>query len=470
MNSARTFSRSVNLRAELRLALLAGGESCWLYAILLTIGMLAGHPREVSPFVIFLVYWVGLVTGRALPQLPYSWRLLRILTVLIAVVTIVAAMRVGFYADVNFVDLSWLPSYLGRVTGFFERITPEVISTLILVFAFIRALKLAQTPLTLWTVGFEFRLGIVIFFGLAVFSGLAVPVDFSLAIFFFFAFFLLGIALARVEDAGQPGALGWRWAVVMMVMLAVVLMAGLALTQMLTLDTVNAFFKFVSPLLFIVQAIVTLIVIPLFFVIEFILRQLMPLFEFLAKAFANVMPTQVQANLETNQLLEQFSNSFTSLMPYLRLLGIALALFWLGWMIARALNKRMNKLEQELVTHEPLESEDVLEKEKRRRAAAAHRPRYDLRAESVRRIYAALQAQAEALELKRREAETPLEYLPRLTERFPASAPALKTITNSYVAVHYAQKPATEDEVRELRRLWRTTRDEMRAAEVKHKT
>lgn len=470
MTCTRTFSQVVNLRAELRLALLAAGESCWLYAIVLTIGMLAGHLREVSPLGIFLVYWVGLVTGRALPQLPQSWRLLRILTVLIAFVTIVAAMRIGFYSEVNLVELSWLPSYLGRVTGFFERITPEVISTLILIFAFMRALKLAQQPLTLWTVGFEFRLGIVIFFGLAIFSGLAAPVDFSLAIFFFFAFFLLSIALARVEDAGQPGSLGWQWAVVMVAMLAVVLLAGLLLTRVLTLDTVNAFFTFISPLAIVVQAILTLIVVPLLYIVEFVFRLLMPLFEFLANAFANVMPPQVQANLETNQLLEQFSNSFTSLMPYLRLLGIALVLFWLGWMIARALNKRMNKLEQELVTHELLDGEDTLEKEKRRRAAAARRPRYDLRAESVRRIYAALQAQAEALELKRREAETPLEYLPRLTERFPESAPALKTITNSYVAVHYAQQPATADEVRELRRVWRITREQMRAAEVKRKT
>lgn len=464
------FARSIRLRAELRLALIAAGETCWLYAIGLMVGAMAGHLREVSPLGIFFVYWVGLFTGRLVPQIRQSWRSLQLLTVLIAFAAIVIAIRIGLYWDVVLADVSWLPNYFGRVLGFFERITPEVVSTLLLAAAFIRALNLAARPLTLWEVGFAFRLGIVIFFVISVLAGFAAPVDLVGPIFFYFAFFLPGIALARIEDAGQPGALGWRWAAVMLTMLAVVLLAGLALTRLVTLDTVNAFFAFISPVLIVVQAIVTLVAVPLLLVLEFLIRLLLPFLEMIAKAFSNAFPQQAQLDQPLGPALEQFSNSFASLVPYLRLLGIILMVAWIAWLIARALNKRMNRLEGELTIHEPLSDAETAEKEKRRRAAAARRPHYDTRAETVRRIYAALQAQAEALELKRREAETPLEYLPRLVERFPGSAPALKTITDLYVAVHYAQQPATEDEVRELRRLWQTTRDQMRATEVRRKT
>lgn len=459
-------SRSIHWRAELRLALLAASETCWLYAIVLTVGTMAGLPREVSWVGIFLVYWVGLQTGRLLPRLPHAWRLLQLLTILIAVVTIVAAMRIGMYSDVNIADLSWLPTYLGRVVGFFEQITPEVISTLLLVIAFVRALNFSQRPLTLWTVGYEFRLGTVILFAVAVLSGFTAPVDLQLTLFLYFAFCLLSIALARIEDAGQPGAIGGRWFVVMLAMLVVVLLAGWALTQLLTLDRVNAFFAFISPLAFIVQAVITIIALPLFYIFEFLFSLLAPLFAFLNGALANVFPTPTEPNPQVNQVLDQFANSLNALAPYLRIMGIMLVLLWLGWMIARALNKRMNQVENEMVTHEPLDEEKKLEKERHKRTVSA-RPHYDLRAESVRRIYAALQAQAETLDLKRREAETPHEYLPRLTERFPDAAPALKAITNSYVAVHYAQKPATDAEVRDLRALWQTTREQMRKTEGK---
>src|SRR4029079_16251806 len=144
--------------------------------------------------------------------------------------------RVGLYNDSGIADLAWLPTYLTRVLAFFEHGSAEVLSTLALILAFIRALGFAQRPLSLWVVGFEFRLGIVIFFALAVFAGVATHVNFTLWIYLYFAFFLISISLARIEDAGQVGELGGRWAAVMLTMLAATLLVGFAMTQFLTLS------------------------------------------------------------------------------------------------------------------------------------------------------------------------------------------------------------------------------------------
>ncbi len=458
-----------NLRAVLRFALLAAAESCWLYALVLTLGALGGFARVVSPFGIFIVYMAGLGAGRFLPRLPQKWRVLQILAVGIAIVAILIAARVGLYADVGIADFSWLPTYSSRVLSFFERVNADALSTFVLVLAFIRALNLAPSPLTLWVVGFQFRLGIVILFLLALVAGFTTRVDFIFWIFMYFAFFLISIALARIEDAGQLGALGGRWALVMLTMLAVILLVGFMLTQLLTLETVNALFAMLAPVAFVVQVVLLILVLPLLYLLDLLFQQLLPLFQWLGNILARFLPPPPTTAQETPAFLETITQQLESLMPYLRLIGVLLVLLGLGWLIARALHRRMNREEQEMFAREALGENDRKQKENPRRASRTRTRRREIHAENVRRIYAALQAQAETLGLKRRDAETPHEFLPRLTARFPEAHTDLQTITNAYVAVHYAQQHATEVQVRELRAVWQHVKKEMVESKVKSK-
>ncbi len=454
--------RHLNVRAELRLALLAAAESCWFYVIVLVVASNAGMERQVSALGIFLVYWAGLITGRVVPRIRATWRLLQLLTVLIAVIAILAALRIGLYPDVNIADMSWLPTFVGRFTSFFEQITPEFLSTLVLILAFMRALNFAQHPLTLWVVGFQFRLGTVIFFALAVLTTLGARVEFRAPIFAFFAFSLLGIALARIEDAGRTGPLGGRWAAVLLSMLTLVILVGFGVSQFFTLETLGVFFGLLSPLTIVLQVILTIISIPIFYLLEIIFAFLTPFFDLLANVFSNLFPVQPPSDDTLSPALEAVTEQLGNLMPYLRLAGIFLLVVLLGWMVARALNKRMNRIEQEMMTRESFEPTEETRKEKLP-AASSRPPLREINAETIRRIYAALQAQAESLGLGRREAETPLEYLPRLTTRFPDVAPALQSITNAYVAVHYAQESPDEATVKQLRAVWKETKHEMQS-------
>ena len=79
----------------------------------------------------------------------------------------------------------------------------------------------------------------------------------------------------------------------------------------------------------------------------------------------------------------------------------------------------------------------------------------------LRTQYAALLARAAVVGLPRREAETPFEFLPRLTAEFPNALSDLRALTEAYVAVHYAQQQATPGQVHEMRVVWQRLRKEL---------
>lgn len=457
--------RPFSLRAQLRLALLAAAEACWIYAAILVLGTLAGAPREVSPFGIFLAYWIALQTGQFLPRTQLTWRILQALTLAIAVITIVTAIRIGLYPDLPLADTGWLPNYFGRLSMLLERGTAEQISTFALIFAFVRGLSFAQRALTLWTVGFQFRLGIVVFFGAAFLSALSYPVNFSEWVFLYFALSLPAIALARVEEAGQEHPLGFKWALVMSSGVCATMLLGFIAAQFFTLDSINALFQLLSPLGFVVQILLTLIAIPLFFLLNLLAGLLTPFFDFVRDLLQNLRPGLNGENPEVLKLLNEVTRIVVDLVPYLRVAGVILVVILVGWLIARALNRRVELRESELFAREQIKDSEGFAPVKPPRRARGGFARHEVHAENVRRIYAALLVQAENAGLKRRDAETPLEFLPRLTARFPQAAPALGEITNAYVAVHYAQQPATDAQVRALRALWTRVKAEMTNAE-----
>ena len=462
-----TKHRALNLRAELRLALLAAAQACWIYAAALVIGVNAGAARIVTPLAIFFVYWIALQTGRLLPRSHRAWRVLQIAAIGIAVIAILFAIRVDLYENAAPADVFWLPNYFGRMLTFFENGSAEFISTLALVFAFLRGMSFAQRPLTLWLIGYEFRLGIVVMFVSAFFAALTYPANFIVWIFVYFGVSLPAIALARMEEAGQERALGGKWALVLLSVIAATMLLGFLLTRFFTLETIDALFTMLAPLSYVVGILIALLSVPVVLLLDLVAKLLTPFFDFARGFLLNLRPGLNGDNPEVTRVLSEVTRVVTDLMPYARLLIIILVIFFIGWLIARALNKRMNWVEQEMFVRETVQDRDGFAPQAQARAKNARKGRREIHAENVRRIYAAMLAQAEASGLSRRDAETPFEFLPRLKEKFPYVAPALDEITRAYVAVHYAQQPSTETQVRELRALWQTTQTQMRQAAKK---
>jgi hypothetical protein len=72
----------------------------------------------------------------------------------------------------------------------------------------------------------------------------------------------------------------------------------------------------------------------------------------------------------------------------------------------------------------------------------------------IRQIYAELMALCEQLEHPRAEAETPLEFMPKLNLIFPELLPEISTLTEAYNSVRYGLLPETRQEVLDVEAAW----------------
>jgi Domain of unknown function (DUF4129) len=454
----------LNARAEFRRALLAAAETCWVYAIVLTLTALAHPTNLVSPFSIFFTYWVALEIGRYLPRLRRARSVLQWINLALAVLVLLFVVRVDLYRGAPLLDLTWLPTYLGRLSALFASFTPEQTATIALVFVYIRGVGFAQRPLTLWFTGFQFRLGVVFFFGTAIVGAFTGGVDLRGLIVVYFVVSLLTIALARMEESGREMALGKAWAPLLGGASLLVVALGFFVTPLLTTTAAAAFFQILAPLAPVVEFILRLILIPLSYIIEAIIEFLIPILSVVIESMRRLpldLIPQVQEPLQT--AANQGTTLFASLWPYIRLLLFLMIVMGAALIVAHALNRQMMRVEEEDFIREAAGERERKRAEKMRRPHAAPLLQYEIEAENIRRMYAALLARCQAIGLPRREAETPFEFLPRLKGHFPQAASDLSALTEAYVAVHYAQTPATGAQVRAMRSVWRRLRGQLRA-------
>jgi hypothetical protein len=453
-------------RAELRRALLAAAETCWVYAVVLTLTALLRPPRLISPVGVFFTYFVALEIGRYLPRLLRGQRALQWINLALAGLVILFVIRVDLYRDAPVFDLTWLPSYLGNLSALFERFASDQIATIALLFVYVRGLGFAYRPLTLWFTGFQFRLGVVFFFGIAIAGAFAGGVDIRALLVVYFIVSLLSIALARMEESGREMALGKAWAPLLVGASLLVVSLGFFVTPLMTMAAAAAFFQILSPLAPVVEFLLTLILVPLSYVIEFLIGLLMPLLTLVMVSLRR-LPLDILPQLQIP--LQKSSDNgialFVQIWPYLRLVLFLAILMGAALAIARAVNRRMAQVEEETFIREAVGERDRKRAEKMGGARAAPMLPHEVEAENIRRIYAALLARCQAIGLPRREAETPFEFLPRLEAQFPQAATDLSALTEAYVAVHYAQIPATNERVHAMRAVWRRLRGQLKPIE-----
>ncbi len=445
------------VRREIRYALLAAMETCWVYAIIALLGALTLTPT-VSPLSLFAAYWIALLAGRVLPRLEQSWTVLRLAVLGVALLTLLLVVRVEvFGARVSWLDMTWLPRYALSIISLHEAVPGEYLTTVAVLYMFIRGLGYAQRPLTLWFIGYQFRLGILAFFLVLSASAVLTRYDATLWILLYFFLGLLAVALARMDEIGNTISLGPRWAATLLASVAVVIFLGLVLLQFFTLDAVNFLLILLTPVFALFGIFVFLLAIPAGLMAEWLLNLLEPFVRGLRATFdalEDLVPPDAAQQLQPapppNPYLDLIGSA-------LRVLLVAAVVIWVGMLLARALNRRMLQIEQEAYVRESVGAEEgsarVPESDRRKRPA--HRRAGHLAAETIRRIYAALVARADDAGLTRRVAETPYEFLPRLEKTWPEQAGDLQDITEAYIAVHYGEHAASEAEVGQVRSAWR---------------
>ncbi len=459
MTSSPETSSQQNLiavRRELRYALLAANESCWVYAVFMFLAAIFGV-NAPSPLTIFAGYWIALFTGRKLPLMKERWVVLQGAAIGIALVTLLIVIRLQVYAQYALFDLNWLARYAADLISFTRGLSSAALVTLAIVYVFVRGLGFGQRPLTLWFTGFQFRIGIVVFFGTLVLAAFVRTFDISTWIFVYFFLSLLAIALARMDELGSRLPLGPRWAVTLLAAVGLVIFLSLGVLQVLTLQILNEIVILFSPVGAVLSFVIVLIAIPFGYLAAWLIDLLSPLFKNLRQLsdiLANLIPPGANDALKQAQ---QNTALLDILGPLLKTLFVVCIVVAIGIMLARALNRRMKQAEDEAFAREAIGNEEDAERvlsERRKKQTASHRRAGDMAAESIRRIYAALVARAAEAGLPRGTAETPYEFLPRLEQAFPDEADQVQSITEAYIAVHYGEYKAPQTEVQRVRAAW----------------
>jgi len=461
-----------NLSRELRLALLAAMETCWVFAVIVFLAAQVDKPRPLTPLPFFAAYWIALVIGRALPQSRQQWIALQVIALGIAAITVLAVVRVELFSAFDWSDLAWLPRALAAILSITRGIATEHLVTAGVLYVFVRGLGFAQRPLSLWFVGFQFRLGIVVFFLLLVVAGIARPLmlsqpfDPSLWIFVYFSISLLAIALARIEEMGSEIRYGPRWAITILGGIALVLFIGLGILQFFNPDTARWLLLLLAPIWLLIVAIIVLLAIPGAHIVGWLVEWLRPTLDRLTQImdeFAKMIPRDLEDTLKKlpeSPVLFDIGNA-------IKVLLVPIALMLAAYFLARALNRRMKLIEDETYVREAIGADDDPERARRGAMRKATQPRsraYRIAAASIRRIYAALVARAADAGLRRRVAETPYEFLPRLTQRFSEQTDDIHSITEAYVAVHYGEKDAAPEAVAKVRAAWQRVEAVIRVA------
>src|SRR5512135_28577 len=94
-------NHSLSVRRELRYALLAAMETCWVYSVLALLAALMGIAPAISALSLFAAYWIALVLGRILPQRKERWIFLQLLALGIAALTMMGIARIELYPQAD---------------------------------------------------------------------------------------------------------------------------------------------------------------------------------------------------------------------------------------------------------------------------------------------------------------------------------------------------------------------------------
>lgn len=445
----------VSPRRELRYALLAAMETCWVTITLVFFAANMGAPRVLSAFSILVAYWIALLAGRLLPRVRRSWTVLQAAAIVLALATAILLIRAEFYAGVAPWDASWFPQYIASLTNFSKGFPADLLATFAVIYVFVRGLGFGQRPLTLWFIGFQFRLGVVVFFAVLVLAGLTKPIQAGAWISVYFFVSLVAIALARMEEAAGGIPLAPPWVGMLLGIVALVVFLGLGLHELFTLDMVDRIVNLIRiPVSVVAGAIFLLLLIFGGIIAGWIVDLLRPVFEaaHLDQIFQNLLPPGLSQN--SDQAPQQIP-LLDELVPILKVVFVAALVVGVGVILARALNRRMGQIEEETFVREAAgPDEEQVRSRRRQKPVAPKTPRSDLSAESVRRVYAALVTRAAEAGVSRQPAETPFEFLPRLKKTFPEGQEPIEEITQAYVGVHYGEHPASLAEVSAVRRAW----------------
>jgi len=424
-----------------------------------------------SPLLVFLFFWGALVgymlaadwlnRRQILSPTRELWIIgLVVLSTLLAEVILV-------YGPRALQGTGWLGNFASAILDFNRGLQPALVLFGYNLFLWWRVSFATGQGISFHTVGFNFRIGMLIaIFGcgvLALFGG-----ENGSAIFYLLTFFAFGLtvsALSRLDDKawlaeGSTGALlPWGRFVQLLSTVGITLLAALAAGALLSPAAWGVYWRAMQPVFSIFAPVGRLLIallgwllIPLGMALEWLVTVLR---EWIGEPSPPQEIIPEPTVTDQNLLMSQLLNESSTLRYIVIIVGILLALLLIWIFFVRTVAALRREEEEMALPDEPIEAGSSGERRGWRDLFGLAR-RYGigrslLAAISVQNLYANVTRLASKRGFPRPAATPPDRYLPTLEEAFPDSEMQLARLTNAYMRVHYGEVPATEEEMQQLR-------------------
>ena len=456
-------SREQIARREILYLTVAGMETSFLVLIVPGTGLfLSRFSLERAALVLWVVALLAFNLVRALNALNFKERVQRDLSVFFLFICVLVMLRVTLYHHVPWPSLGWIGEISHHLTdsNLWHQDVGVVIATLVFWW---RGLRLAQLPLTTKSVGFRFRIGVLIMvFATAVTSHLS---DWNPTPFVFGYFFLslISVALARTEEVGTwragipfPFSPGWLLSIAAAACAVILLAVGLL--AVFSRQSLLRTFALLGPIWDVLSGILMVVVSLLF-------SALYPLIGWFFRRL-NMMLVGTEVDLEPQMLTEypfDFRSrelmfdplAFEPYWPILTALAVLVGILVVSLAFGRAwrARKQLGEAKVDSVWVGGGLGVRVQDRLKPLVGGLGFMKRW-IAAASIRRIYAQMVLAAARRGFPRSSSVTPYEYLPTLSEAWPGMEPQLESITNAYVKAHYGELPESEEALQAVKVVW----------------
>ena len=457
-----------NSRREMIYVALAAAEMCWVTP---TFAALSPETLRHRP----LLLWLGmliLLLGffylyRALARANLPLALQQGLLVVALLLSIFLIVRYHVYGGLAFHGAEWLRYVWKRLTSI-TVLLPEMLASLTLVYLWARGIHLARRSISVDSVGFSFRAGIIILIWFGLGLTLITGREMTPFVIPYFFFALTAIALARIEETSQlPGGsrahfsgywVGWSVAAV-----ALLVALGMVVALFFYGGSLEQVLGWLSPVFNLLLLLVYNLALWLLEAIWWLISRI-PIdwgalkrsFDSLSIQLRSALDDLNQASVEPSPAAERAFHLSANVGLIVVLIALVLLFTWYRRRLARA--QGADETHESLLSAGALGRSlaDLLQAGRQRLGDMAGRVLgiQFLSAISIRRIYANLVRLATEQGYPRALAQTPYEYLVTLRQALPGSEAETALITNAYVNAHYGKLPDNLEELRQIRDAW----------------
>jgi hypothetical protein len=439
---------------------IAAMEAVWCTAIFIAFS--PGASQLATPIIAVFVFAnllisVSLVRFLTLRHVPY--KILR--WIVLAGLVVASAFNLFVFLPVE--GRSSAPLIIGSFSSRPQALVPPaLLAVAVMIFLWYRGIRVGTTLITPVRASFGFRLGILVMILLCLIPNNRLQSDLISLLPLFFYMGLLAAALARAASLrlnrdAQRSSFGAGWLGFTGALGAIVSGTGFLIALLLAGFGVEGAARILRGIFGAIFVVFVVIVTPILYVLEWLLR---PLAELIQSLALTVRQSQFQnqfaqiPDASSSQNLRQLA-ILLDILKYLCLGLIILAVVAGLFMLLR---NRATSMGSGGEDREDLENEGLMDglrgllrrglgKLQNTLGALAQFGvgRDLLQALTIRRLYARLIVRATGLGFPRDPAQTPFEYQDKLRQAFPGFPSEVEMITQAYVNVHYGELPESRE-------------------------